>query len=100
MSVIREECTARPGQASKLAAMFKSVCGGLPTYKTRVLRDAISTFNTVVIESQVPEMAAFDKMMAEYASRMGVRRSSLFVSCRPGLKPRSEAALALGGHQA
>jgi hypothetical protein len=73
MYVIRETFTAKPGQASALARMFKQVIGELTQYKTRVLTDHIASFNTVVMETEVDDLGAFEKMMAEYTSRQDVR---------------------------
>lgn len=73
MYVIRETFTAKPGQASALARLFKDVMAEFPQFKTRVLTDYIGTFNTVVMETEVNDLAAFDHMMAEYAAREDVR---------------------------
>ena len=74
MYVIRETFTAKPGMASKLAAKFKDVMSDEKA-KVRVLTDAIGTFNTVVIETEVKELAEYEKRMKEYAERkdMGER---------------------------
>ena len=73
MYVIRETFTARPGQASSLARMFKQAMGELTQYKTRILTDYIASFNTVVMETEVDDLAAFEKMMADYMSRQDIR---------------------------
>jgi len=73
MYVIRETFTARTGQASSLAKMFKQTMGDLTQFKTRILTDYIATFNTVVMETEVDDLGAFEKMMAEYTSRQDVR---------------------------
>ena len=73
MYVVRETFTARPGQASALARLFTQAMSGLTQYKTRVLTDYIGGFNTVVMETEVDDLGAFEKMMADYASRQDIR---------------------------
>ena len=75
MYVIRETFTAKPGMASKLAAKFKDAMSDEKNAKVRVLTDAIGAFNTVVIETEVKELAEYEKRMKEYAERkdMGER---------------------------
>ena len=70
--MIRETFTAKPGMASKLAAKFKDVMSDERNAKVRVLTDAIGTFNTVVIETEVKELAEYEKRMKEYAERKDV----------------------------
>ena len=68
MYVIRETFMAKPGQASKLAKMMKEAMGMMPRGNgtRRVLTDFVSNFNTVVIETEVAEMADFDREMKEF----------------------------------
>lgn len=73
MYVIRETFTAKPGQASALARQFKAAMALEPNWKSRVLTDYIGSFNTVVIETEVDAVAAFDRMMADYGSRQDIR---------------------------
>jgi hypothetical protein len=73
MYVLREEFTARPGQASKLAALFKDVTALVPDYKTRVLTDAVASFNTVVLETEIADLSALDRLVQEYQSRADIR---------------------------
>lgn len=72
MFVVRETFTARPGMASKLAAMFKDVVTSTPRVKSRVLTDSVGRFNTVVIETEVAEWGDFEKLMKEYADRKDI----------------------------
>jgi hypothetical protein len=72
MYVIREVFTARPGQASRLAAHFKTLFEMLDI-KARVLTDHIAPFNTVVLETDVADLGAFEKAMADYAARPDIR---------------------------
>ena len=73
MYVIRETFTAKPGQASALARMFKQMMAEMTKYKVRILTDYIASFNTVIMEVEVDDLGAFEKMMAEYTSRQDVR---------------------------
>jgi hypothetical protein len=66
MLIIREIFTAKPGNASKLAALFKKVMASLKG--VRILTDSMGDFNTVVIETEVESLAQYEKMMEEYSS--------------------------------
>ncbi len=66
MLIIREVFTAKPGQASKLAKLFKKAFGADPN--TRVMTDMAGDYNTVVVEVQVNSLAEFEKQMEEYKS--------------------------------
>lgn len=66
MLIIREVFTAKPGQASKLAKLFKKGFAGDPT--TRVMTDMVGNYNTVVVEVQVKNLAEFEKQMEDYKS--------------------------------
>jgi len=66
MLIIREVFTAKPGQASKLARLFKKASG--QDANTRVMTDFVGDYNTVVIEMQVNNLAEFEKQMEEYKS--------------------------------
>jgi hypothetical protein len=66
MLIIREVFTAKPGQASKLAQLFKRGSAGDPN--VRVMTDMAGDYNTVVIEMQVKNLAEFEKQMEEYKS--------------------------------
>jgi len=66
MFIIREVVTAKPGQASKLAKLFKKVFASDPT--ARVMTDMVANYNTVVVEMEVKSLAEFEKQMEEYKS--------------------------------
>ncbi len=70
MIIIRETFTARPGQASKLAKLFKKAFGQDKT--TRVLTDLIGEYNTVVVEREVASLTEFEKQMQEYQQGKGM----------------------------
>ena len=73
MFVVRETFTAKPGQASALARQLKAAIALTPSVKTRVMSDYIARFNTVVIETEVEDLAVFDRQMTEYMSNVDVR---------------------------
>ena len=64
MVIIREVFTAKPGQASKLAKLFKKAFGSDST--VRVMTDIVGDYNTVVTEMQVNSLAEFEKQMEDY----------------------------------
>ncbi|HEY3216772.1 MAG TPA: hypothetical protein VGK93_09800 [Candidatus Eisenbacteria bacterium] len=73
MYIIRESFVAKPGMASKLAQLFKEAAPSLFGSKTRVMTDAVAAFNTVVIETEVSELAEFERIMKEYGERKEIR---------------------------
>jgi len=58
MLIVREIFTARPGQASKLAKLFKKAMG--TNSKLRIMTDVVGDYNTVVIEGEVENLAEFE----------------------------------------
>jgi len=66
MLIIREVFTAKPGQASKLAKLFKKAFGGDPNM--RIMTDMVGDYNTVVVEMSVNTLAEFEKQIEEYKS--------------------------------
>ena len=66
MLIIREIFTAKPGQASKLAKLFKK--GFTGDMKARVMTDMTGNYNTVVMEMQVASLAEWEKQMEAYKS--------------------------------
>lgn len=64
MLIIREVFVAKPGQASKLAALFKKVMASIDG--VRILTDAVGEFNTVVMETPVKDLADYERRMKEY----------------------------------
>jgi hypothetical protein len=66
MILIREVFTAKPGQASKLAKLFKKGFGNDPAM--RVMTDLAGEYNTVIVEMPVKNLAEWEKQMEEYKS--------------------------------
>jgi len=67
MIVVRSTFVAKPGQASKLAALFKTAGAAAKIPRHRVLTDVTGDFNRVVFEYEVDSVAAFETQMAELA---------------------------------
>jgi hypothetical protein len=66
MLIVREVFIAKPGQASKLAKLFRK---GFPVdQNTRVMTDLVGDYNTVVVEMQAESLAEFERQMEEYKS--------------------------------
>ncbi len=66
MLLIREVFTAKPGQASKLAKLFKKMpSNGM---KSRVLTDYVGNYNTVVMEVEAESLAVFEKEIEKMKS--------------------------------
>ena len=66
MLIVREIFKAKPGQASKLARLFKSGFG--KGSNVRVMTDIVGDYNTVVIEMEVSNLDEFEKYLEDYKS--------------------------------
>jgi hypothetical protein len=64
MVIVRNVFTAKPGQASRLAKMFKQAMEGV--CNIRVLTDMVGTMNTVVMEMEFNSMADYEQMFLGY----------------------------------
>jgi hypothetical protein len=71
MMIVRNSFVAKPGQASKLAALLKEASTMLPN--GRVLTDVTGEFNRVVMEYEVETVADFEARMQQYATDPQVR---------------------------
>ncbi len=76
MIVVRNTFTAKPGQASKLAAQIKetAAAGELPNF--RVLTDVTGEFNRVVLEYEVESITGFEKTFERYLSDPKIREKA------------------------
>jgi malonyl CoA-acyl carrier protein transacylase len=72
MIVIREFFIAKPGQASKLAAMIKDVMSESKD-DVRIMTDLTGEFNQVVMETKLTDLAAFEERMKEYSANQAMR---------------------------
>jgi hypothetical protein len=68
MIVVRNCFIAKPGQASKLAAMFKDVSAAAGIPGARVMTDLVGEFNTVVFEYEAENISEFEARMKQYTS--------------------------------
>jgi hypothetical protein len=66
MLIVRDIFTAKPGQASKLAKVFKKVFGNDPS--VRIMTDLVSDFNTVIMEHEVSSISDYEKLLEHYRS--------------------------------
>jgi hypothetical protein len=72
MIVVREFFTAKPGQASKLAAMLKDATSEWPG-DVRIMTDLTGEFNQVVLETKLKDLAAWEARTQEYATNQAIR---------------------------
>ena len=67
MIVVHEIFIAKPGYASKLAALFKEMAAVDPTMKgVRILTDVTGQYNRVIMQSEFASLADYEKGMEEY----------------------------------
>lgn len=67
MYIIREVFTAKPGQAGKLAKLFKKMADVMPAEgKARVMTDTFGEYNTVIMEMEVPTLTEWEQEMEKY----------------------------------
>ena len=79
MKVIRNVFKCKPGKAKELIDKLKNanalMKGAGAVLNERVLVDEVATFWTVVIETEVEDMAKFEESMKEYGSREDVQQA-------------------------
>lgn len=63
MLIIRETLIAKPGMASKLAKLMKEA---MADTKAKVMTDLTGVFNKVVMETEVKNLAEFERRMVDY----------------------------------
>lgn len=68
MIIVRNCFIAKPGQASKLAAIFKDAAATAKIPKYRVLTDMTGDFNRVVFEYDAENIGEFEARMQDYAT--------------------------------
>jgi len=68
MIVVRNCFTAKPGQATKLAAQLKEAASVMSFTGVRVLTDLTGDFNRVVLEYEAENVGEFERRMSEYAT--------------------------------
>jgi hypothetical protein len=73
MIVVRNCFVAKPGNASKLAALFKEAAASAKIAKYRVLTDVTGDFNRVVLEYEAENIGEFEASMKDYATNQAFR---------------------------
>jgi hypothetical protein len=68
MIIVRHCFIAKPGQASKLAAVIKEAVAQSKLVNPRVLTDVTGDFNRVVLEHEADGLAGFESAMNDYAT--------------------------------
>ncbi len=68
MFIVRNSFTAKPGQASKLAAQLKEAMAVAKLPGVRVLTDVTGDFNRVIMEYQTEDIGDFEARMKDYAT--------------------------------
>jgi hypothetical protein len=76
MFLVRNSFSAKPGQASKLAAQLKAMGAVGNLRNLRVLTDLTGDFNHVVMEHEVDSLAVLEEMFKKYSSDPKVREAS------------------------
>jgi hypothetical protein len=73
MLVVRNCFTAKPGQATKLAAQIKEAAATGKFPRHRVLTDLTGDFNRVVLEFEVENIVEFEKQLKDYGTNEAFR---------------------------
>ncbi len=73
MLVVRNCFTAKPGNASKLAAQLKEAAAVAKIPRHRVLTDLTGEFNRVILEFEVENIAGFEERLKDYGSNEAFR---------------------------
>ena len=73
MIVVRNCFIAKPGQASKLAAILKDAAAIAKFPRHRILTDMTGDFNRVVFEYEAENLGEFEARMQDYATNEAFR---------------------------
>jgi hypothetical protein len=73
MIVVRNCFVAKPGQASKLAAMLKEAAKVANIPNHRILTDLTGEFNRVILEYEAANVGEFEARMKDYATNQEFR---------------------------
>lgn len=65
MIIVHDIFICKPGQASKLAKLFKEVMGEEKNIKT-IMTDMVGDFNKVVMVSEYESLTAYEKSWEDY----------------------------------
>ena len=75
MFVIRNVFKCKPGQAKNVIEKFQRSMSLEGMGKHRILVDHVANFWTVVLETEVEDLAAFETQFAEYGKRPDVQEA-------------------------
>jgi len=78
MLIVREIVTAKPGNASKVARLFKRVLSRHDN--VRILTDLFASFNTIVLEYEVANLSEYEQIMKSFET------GSIFEGLDPEIK--------------
>lgn len=73
MLIVRNCFTAKPGQASKLAAQVKEAVAAAKIPNYRVLTDLTGEFNRVILEFETQNFGEFEARLQEYNTNQAFR---------------------------
>jgi len=73
MLVVRNCFTAKPGNASKLAAQLKEAAAVAKIPNHRILTDLTGEFNRVILEFEVENIAGFEAQLKDYGTNPAFR---------------------------
>jgi len=73
MLVVRNCFTAKPGNASKLAAQLKEAAAVAKIPNHRILTDLTGEFNRVILEFEVENIAGFEARLKDYGTNPAFR---------------------------
>ena len=73
MMVVRNCFIAKPGNASKLAAMLKEMAAEFKLPGHRILTDVTGDFNRVIMEFNVENASEFEARNREYSTNEALR---------------------------
>lgn len=77
MLMVRDVFRCKPGKAGELAQRMKKMAESMTAddgfENSRVMVDFVATYWTVVMQSEVPDLAAFERHMREYGQREDLR---------------------------
>lgn len=76
MIIVRNTFTAKPGQATKLAAQMKEVAAAGKLRNARVLTDMTGEFNQVVMEYEIESLAGLEESLQRYTSDPALREKA------------------------
>jgi hypothetical protein len=73
MFLIRNVFKCKPGQAKNLIERFQKSMSLMEGTKYRLLVDHVASFWTVVLETEVEDIAAHERQLSDYGSRTDVQ---------------------------